>query len=61
MQLGGTSKSSQDYIFLFSSDMGIYSCGLFPFFQYANSQVKFQEIINIINLFIGETQSFRYY
>lgn len=39
MQLGMDTKNSKDYIMLFSADMGIYSCGLFPFFQYANSQV----------------------
>ena len=39
MQLGLENKLSREYIDLFSNDMGIYSCGLFPFFQYANSQV----------------------
>lgn len=40
MQLGQESKQTKDYIDHFSKDMGVYSCGIFPFFQYANSQVK---------------------
>jgi len=34
------SRLSNDFVFQFSQDLGIYSSGLFPFFQYASSQVK---------------------
>lgn len=33
--------ASLDYVFHYSQELGIYSSGLFPFFQYASSQVFF--------------------
>ena len=42
------SRKSNDFIFEYSQDLGIYSSGLFPFFQYASSQVK-PKIIELLN------------
>jgi hypothetical protein len=44
---------TQDFVFRYSEDLGIYSSGLFPFFQYASSQVRISKIYNLWGWVMG--------